>query len=253
MVDFLTLALIGGIIIFLAGLTQGVTGFGFALVSAPVMVIFLSPKVVVPIVVTYGLLISVVILLECRKWLDLRRIWPLMIAGLAGIPVGVYLLTLLEAGTLKVFIGIVITLFALAILTGSQKPIKNEKLAFGPVGFVSGLLGGSTSMGGPPAVLFFANQGVEKQTFRANLVAYFLVLSVGAVIAFILNGLVTAEVINYTVVFLPSMALGGLTGIKVASKVEEEFFQKIVLFVVIIAGLLSIASGLGFFDVTLLH
>lgn len=252
MVDFLTVILLGGAVVFLAGLTQGVTGFGFALVSAPIMVIFLSPKVVVPIVVTYGVLISIVILVECRKWLDLKRIWPLMISGLAGIPVGVYLLAALDAGTLKVLIGLVITLFALAILTGFQKPIQNEGLAFGPVGFISGVLGGSTSMGGPPAVLFFANQGVEKQTFRANLVAYFLVLSVGAVMAFVLNGLVTAKVVNYTIMFLPAMILGGLSGIKVSNKVEEELFQKIVLFVVIMAGLLSIISGLGLVDVSTL-
>ncbi len=251
MAELLTVILIGCIVIFLAGLTQGVTGFGFALISAPIMVIFFSPKVVVPVVVTYGLLISLVILVECRRWLDLRRIWALMVAGLAGIPVGVHLLTVLEAATLKVLIGGAITLFALAILTGFRKPIENERLAFGPVGFVSGLLGGSTSMGGPPAVLFFSNQGVEKQTFRANLVAYFLVLSVGAVMAFIFNGLVTEEVIYYTIVFLPAMVLGGLSGIKVANKVEEEIFQKIVLFVVITAGLLSVASGLGLLNISL--
>ncbi len=253
MVDFLTVVLIGGIIIFLAGLTQGVTGFGFALVSAPVLVIFFSPKVVVPVVVTYGVLISLVILIECRRWLDLSRIWPLMISGLAGIPVGVYLLAVLEAGTLKVLIGSVITLFAVAILTGFQKPIENERLAFGPVGFISGVLGGSTSMGGPPAVLFFANQGVEKQTFRANLVAYFLVLSIGAIIAFIYNGLMTSKVVHYTIIFLPAMILGGLSGIRVANKVEEELFRRIVLFVVIIAGLISIASGLGLFNVSYLN
>ncbi|MFO7966550.1 MAG: sulfite exporter TauE/SafE family protein [Archaeoglobaceae archaeon] len=251
MVDLLALILIGSVVVFLAGLTQGVTGFGFALVSAPIMVIFFSPKVVVPIVVTYGVLISLVIVVECRRWLDLRRILPLMISGLAGIPVGVYLLAVLEGGTLKVLIGAVITLFALAILTGFQKPVENEKLAFGPVGFLSGVLGGSTSMGGPPAVLFFANQGVEKQTFRANLVAYFLVLSIGAVAAFILNGLVTEEVTYYTATFLPAMALGAFTGIKLANKVEEEFFQRTVLFVVIIAGILSVASGLGLFNISL--
>lgn len=247
MIESLTIILIGLTVVFLAGLTQGVTGFGFALVSAPIMIMFISPKVVVPIIVTYGLLISLIILFECRKWLDLIRIWPLIIAGLAGVPAGAYLLSSLPAGILKVFIGSAISLFALVLLSGFRWKIENERLAFVPVGFLSGLLGGSTSMGGPPAVLFFAHQGVEKQVFRANLVAYFSVLSVGAVIAFIFNDLITAEVVNYTIIFLPAMILGALTGIKLANKVEEEVFQKIVLLVVITAGLTSIASGLGTF------
>lgn len=247
MIEPSTIILIGLIVIFLAGLTQGITGFGFALVSAPIMIVFISPKVVVPIVVTFGLLISLVILFECRKWLNLTRIWSLMAAGLFGIPVGAYLLSSLASSTLKVLIGSIIALFAIALLFGFRRTIENEKLAFAPVGFLSGLLGGSTSMGGPPVVLFFANQGVEKQVFRANLVAYFSVLSLGAVIAFFFNNLINTEVINYTIIFLPAMILGGLTGIKVANKVEEELFQKIVLFVVIVAGLLSIASGMGAF------
>lgn len=156
-----------------------------------------------------------------------------------------YLLSSLASSTLKVLIGSIIALFAISLLFGFRRTIENEKLAFAPVGFLSGLLGGSTSIGGPPVVLFFANQGAEKQVFRVNLEAYLSVLSLGAVIAFFFNNLINAEVINYTIIFLPAMILGGLTGIKVADKVEEEMFRIIVLFVVIIAGLLSIASGMG--------
>jgi len=235
----------GLVVIFFAGLIQGLTGFGFALVAVPIMTLFLSPKEVVPVVLIHAILIVAVILYEARKWVDLKRIWPLMIAGIVGIPLGTYLLIFLQEGTLKILIGSVIVVFALAFLKGFRKQIKAEKLAFAPVGFISGLLAGSTMMGGPPVILFFTNQGLSKNVFRANIVLYFTAVSLAAIPAYVAGGLITKEVMKYAVLLLPALIAGGLTGIRLARAVQEQLFEKIVLIILIVAGLMSIASGFG--------
>lgn len=237
--------IVGLAALLLAGLIQGLTGFGLALVSVSILINFLSPKLVVPTVVILSIFTNIIILFEARKWVDLRRIWPLMMAGIVGMPLGTYLLVVLDASILKVFIGAVIALFAIAFLMGFKKQIRNEKLAFAPVGFISGLLQGSTSLSGPPVILFFVNQGVEKQVFRANLVAYFTVLSLATIPVFVLGGIITKEVINHVLWFLPAMIIGVIAGIKLAHKVDEKLFRNLALIIVTIAGLLSIASGLG--------
>lgn len=237
--------IVGLAALLLAGLIQGLTGFGLALVSVSILINFLSPKLVVPTVVILSIFTNIIILFEARKWVDLRRIWPLMMAGIVGMPLGTYLLVVLDASILKVFIGAVIALFAIAFLMGFKKQISNEKLAFAPVGFISGLLQGSTSLSGPPVILFFVNQGVEKQVFRANLVAYFTVLSLATIPVFVLGGIITKEVINHVLWFLPAMIIGVIAGIKLAHKVDEKLFRNLALIIVTIAGLLSIASGLG--------
>ena len=243
--DSLSVIIVGLLVMFWAGVIQGLTGFGFALVSVPIMTIFLSPKKTIPIVLLHAILIVIVILYEARKWVDLKRIWPLMIAGIVGMPFGTYLLIFLKASTLKVLIGSVIVLFTLALLKGFKRKIKSEKLAFAPVGFISGLLAGSTMMGGPPVILFFTNQGLNKNVFRANLVCYFATLSLATIPAYIAGGLITKEVIKYAVLLLPAMICGGITGIKLAHIVQEQLFKKIVLIILIVAGLMSIASGFG--------
>ena len=245
MTDPLTVIIGGLLVIFLSSIIQGLTGFGFALVSVPIMMFLLSPKVVVPIVVIHGLVINLIILFEARKWVNLKRIWPLMIAGAAGVPIGTYLLIALDASILKIFIGSVIIPFAITSLAGFKKPIQNERLAFAPVGITSGLLASSTSLSGPPVILFFVNQGIEKVIFRANLVAYFTVLSLAAILAFVIGGVITTTVINYTLWLLPAAILGAMTGIKLTPKVSENIFRNIALVIVIIAGLLSILSGTG--------
>ena len=245
MSDPLTVLIGGLLVMFVSGITYGLAGFGFALVSVPIMIIFLSPKVVVPIIVIRSFVISLIILFEARKWVDLKRIWPLMIAGVAGIPIGTYLLITLDASIVKILIGSVTIPFAIASLAGFKKHIRSEKLAFAPVGLISGLLTTSTSLSGPPVILFFVNQDVEKQKFRANLVAYFTVLDLVAIPAFMIGGVITTAVINHALWFLPATILGAITGIKLAHRVSEKLFRNIALVIIIFAGLLSILSGIG--------
>ena len=77
---------------FFAATVAGITGFGYGLVSVPLLMLALPPKVVVPAVTTHIFLVSLLILLEVIKKVDLRRIWPLMVTGLMGLPLGVFVL-----------------------------------------------------------------------------------------------------------------------------------------------------------------
>lgn len=228
-----------------AALTQGLTGFGFNLVSVPVMIMVLPPDVVVPIVMIYATAMTIAIAIEARKWIDVGRIWPLMIAGVAGIPVGVWLLKVLDAGVLKVLIGVAITVFGVAFLWGFAVQIRNERLAMGPVGLVSGILAGCTAMSGPPVILFLQNQRVGKQAFRANLGVYFSAIGLASIAAFAVAGLMTVPMMRYTLLLLPATVVGGIAGIKLAHRIDERLFREIALVIVTIAGIAAVCSGLG--------
>jgi len=243
MMDSTATLLVGLLAIFFAGFTQGLTAFGFNLVAVPILIMVLPPTMVVPIVMMQAGMLTMAIALEARRWLDLRRIWPLLVAGSIGVPFGARILTILDVNVLKVLIGAVIAAFGVTFLCGFRREIKNEKLAMGPIGLISGVLAGSTGMSGPPVILFLTNQGVGKQVFRANLAFYFTVLSVVAAIAFGREGLITTALLRYAMFLLPAMLVGGIAGIKLAHTVEERLFGKIALIIVIIAGLVALGSG----------
>lgn len=231
--------------IFLAGLTNGVSGFGFALVAVPLLILYLPPKVVVPLVTIHSAITGSVVLYEARKWLQLQKTWPLLLAGTLGVPPGSYLLTHLDVRTFKVYGGVTITLAALAFLFGFRRPIRNERQAYGPVGLLGGLLNGSTGMGGPPVILFLTNQGMEKRIFRASLAAYFLSMNLIALPTYAWEGLLTRTVAIYAALYLPALALGLALGIRLARVVEEQAFRRLTLLVVLAAGLISMAQGFG--------
>ncbi|HOG45582.1 MAG TPA: sulfite exporter TauE/SafE family protein [Anaerolineae bacterium] len=237
----------GLVVVSLAGLTMGLTGFGFALMATPLLLLVLPPTVVVPLLTLQSTLNNVVILWESRRWVDLRRIWPLMLAGIVGVPFGAYLLVAWDVNTLKAFIGAAAALSALALLFGFKRHIVRERLAALPVGLASGLLNGSTGMAGAPVILFFTNQGIEKRAFRANLTAYFGLLNVVTLTTYAANGLITRPVAACAGLLLPGLVVGLVVGTRLVPRVNEQRFRQITLAVVGASGLLGVATGLRLF------
>lgn len=245
MADGAAIPLFGLAAVAVAGVISGMTGFGFALVTAPLLVLALPARVAVPIISVLSLLSHLVVLGETLRSIRLKRIWLLVLGGIIGSPLGVYLLLLLDPATLKLAIGVVTTLFALALLVGFKRPIRDERLASLPIGLASGLLGGSTSMSGPPVVLFFSNQGVDKAGFRANLNLYFILLACATLPAQLVAGLLTRQVLTYLAWFAPALFAGTLAGVWLARRVDDEAFRRLTLIVVIATGLSAIAGALA--------
>ncbi len=238
-----TTILLISFVLFSAGAIQGLTGFGYGLIVVPTMLIILPPKLVVPIVVMHGLVLNTIVFVNTRKSLSIKRVLPLTIAGLCGLPIGVLILKHIDVDLLKVFIGVVVVIFSTILLTGKRFHVKNERLALIPVGLTSGILSGSSSMGGPPVILFQSNQQVNKDQFRANIIAYFLMMNIVSIPTFAMNGLVSAETVKYALMSLPTMIIGTVIGIKFAKKVDEELFRRIALIIVLLAGLFLTWSG----------
>ena len=234
----------GMLIIVSAALIQGMTGFGFGLMTVPFLSVIISPKTAVPVVLIYTVIISGMVLKDAYKSVDMKWMLPLLIAGLAGLYPGVVLLKTLDNATLRIYIGCVITIFAILLLIGYTERVKNERRAFLPVGFISGILSGSISVGGPPVILFFSNQAVGKNRFRANLTVYFFILNSITVPVYFAAGLFNEEVANCLILFLPGVVIGTLTGILLSKKVNEKLFRRIALVIVALGGISAVVAGI---------
>ena len=79
-------------IVLAAAVVKGTTGFGFALVSTPLLLLFWEPKVLVPIFLPLSIIADVLIVAQTWRRVEWMKVLPLITAGIAGVPVGVYLL-----------------------------------------------------------------------------------------------------------------------------------------------------------------
>ena len=80
-------------VIFLAGLIQGLSGFGSALVAVPLLALLIPMETVVPLMTLLAIAISVFNLLHLRHAVQLQPVLRLLAGYVLGTPLGLYFLT----------------------------------------------------------------------------------------------------------------------------------------------------------------
>lgn len=227
--------------IFLSGIVQGTTGFGFSFLVMPFLFFFIEPSILIPVSVSINLVLNIFII--SRSWRDvhLKRILPLIISGLIGVPFGVRLLKVFGQDILTVIFGLVLLVFAIVQLSGIRFDVKNERLALFPVGLLSGLLNGAVSLSGPPVILFFSNQKLKRHHMRANLVGYFLVLNLFTLINYYLSGVFVKGIFDILLIFVPVVFAGAFIGVNLIHFIPDEKFRKFTTFLVLLGSLISIS------------
>lgn len=233
------------ITVFLASLIQGVTGFGFALVAVPLLSIFIPDfKSITPIIVIYSLITNLIIGYKTFYKIQAKSMVWLMLFGIIGTPIGIFVLMYIKLKPLKFVVGIVTAITALAMLKNFKVNIKNEKASYGIVGVLSGILNGSAGLSGPPVVLFLTNQNTDKDTFKANLAFYGIAINIFAIVLFAGEHMLGVSVLHFTITYFPALIVGVLGGIIVSKNINEATFRLLTVLLICILGLYTAISAI---------
>ena len=231
-------------IVFLAGFVQSVTGFGFAIVATPLLLLVLEPKSVVVISVILYVVLCGLILFHSRQHIDKKRVVLICAGSVFGIPLGAYLLSNLDPSIVKLFIAILVIPFSVLLWLGHSHQFQRDKLGSILAGFISGILTASTSLSGPPVVLFLLNQDLAKDKFVATLAVYFLFAGLLSIVSFSIMGMVTATFLTDIVILVPALLIGFYFGIRVRPKINESLFRRIATSIIFIAALTIIVTSM---------
>ena len=214
---------------FLAGLIQGLSGFGSVLLSLPVLILFLDVKTAIPLVALIALALNVQLLIQLRQHLEWRRVYPLLAGTLLGVPAGVFLLKHLDTNLIQIVLGAVLIGYALHGLTfrGSIRGIR-ERWAY-LYGFLAGCLGGALSASGPPVIIYTSLQPWSKDQTKVTLQGYFLVSGLIVVSFQAANGLTTWTVMKLFVLSLPAVVTGTLAGSHFYGILREDNYRRMIL------------------------
>ncbi len=225
-------------IAFLAAACQSLSAFGFALVAVPLLSLTWEVKPAVVTSTVLGTLILLPLLYEVRAHVPVGRVVPLLLGGLAGIPLGVLILERIDATALEVVVASVVIVASLLIYFSPEPSLRRPLAPLSLlVGGLCGALRAATSMGGPPLVLYTLTFEHEMERFRAILLAVFLPTSLVTIAALAIAGRVTGDVLLVSVVAQPAVVLGSLTGRWARARVSEPVFRLVVL------GFLFASSG----------
>lgn len=227
----------------LASFAQGVTGFGFALIAVPFLVLVVDVREAV--VISTLLSLVNVALLAVRLWraTPWRTVAWLLLGSFAGMPLGLAVLIFTPEDGLRVTVGLVTLVLAALLASGRRVPLAGAGAELA-VGVVSGALRTSTSMSGPPVVIYLQGRGQSPDAFRAAMTTFFLVSNLISLGAFAGAHVITRRALVLSAAALPGVYLANLVGDRTARRVDATTFRRVVLALLVATALSGAGSAL---------
>lgn len=222
-------------------LIQTALGFGMAVLAAPIIVV-LRPQWVPVVLTVTALVLSLMNIWHLRRDIQIRAMLAPIITRIPGTIVGTWILLQLPVQALQLLVAGAVLLAVLVSAFGRTFEATPTRL--GLAGFVSGIMGTTTSIGGPPMALVM--QHGKARTIRANLALYFAYSCVLSLVSYQLSGLLTPALWRDSLSFIPAALLGFALGRLCQNWVDDRFRPLLLI-------LCSVSAGLAVSGALLFH
>lgn len=228
-----------------AGFLIGVVGFGFGLVTSPVLLLFLDPQTVVVTINAVAIVAFGLLFIETRHHVRYRELTPTAAAGALGVPFGVHALDALNPAVLRTGICALVLVLTVVVMVKTEwlipKPrISGPILGFGVAAMVTGL-----SIGGPLFVLFLIGLGMERRGVQAGMAFFFTVMYCTAAIGYFVQGLFTVERLVLIAAVTPGVVFGYWLSVRFAGRMNERTFRHLVVVVIVVTSVMVLAREMS--------
>ena len=240
---------VGLVMLFVAGLARGFTGFGMGIVAIPLLSLMMPPTDAVVIVLLLQVFVS---LLNFRTSVKLCH-WPLVsrltMGSIVATPVGSWALLYFSANVLRFCIAVIVLVTAMSLMAGYRLKIIPSGRRVLALGLASGVLNGLAGMSGPPVVAFFLAAPVSVAVARASMIMFFLFSSALALVPLAIFGKFHVWSMAGAVAGLPVVLLGSVLGTRLYLSSHEGHFRFISIGLLVLAAVLAGLRALGGFMV----
>ncbi len=228
-----------------AGFVQGLSGFAFGMTAMSFWAWSLQPMLASVLVVFGALLGQVIAAFTVRRGFRLQRLWPFLVGGLAGIPVGVAILPQLDLALFKAVLGTVLVMWCPAMLLAHKLPRirRGGALADGLVGGLGGIMGGIGGFTGVFPTLWCTLRGFDKDEQRAIIQNFNLAALLVTQVIYLARGMVTRDMLPMLALVAVAMLVPTVLGARLYIGISEANFRKIVLGLLTASGLALLASS----------
>jgi uncharacterized membrane protein YfcA len=205
---------------------QAVVGLGIGLVAAPVMTM-LAPETMPGVLIALALVLPCVTLVHDHDEVDWSGLTWSLPARVLGTALGVWVVAHFSERQLGVFVGA--TVLLAVVLTWKVVTVPITRPSLSVAGFVGGVTGTATSIGGPPFALLYQHRPAAQ--IRSTMAVYFLIGATISLVGLALAGDLTWHQVHLAVFLLPAVLLGVVAGIPLRRRLPADVVRPAVLVV----------------------
>lgn len=232
--------MIAALAVALGSVAQAVTGIGFSLVCAPVLIATLGARDGVRTALALSIVINLLVLAGHHRRIIWSRVVLLLVPAVVITPLVAFAVRHLDARWLTLAAGVLTIASAVALGIGVRWGRASGAGGGVVAGSVSGAMNVVGSIGGPAVAIYAVNAGWPAITTRPTLQVYFLLTNIAALVA--LGGPHLHASDSW---LLAGMAGGWLAGRVIASHVDEARATTAILFVAGAGGAVAIARAVA--------
>ncbi len=222
------------------GVLRGMTGFGAALLMAPLLALVASARDTLCLVTLLNALpLTHALAPAMRRQVDHRVLLPMLGAAACGLPCGLWAVQRVPAGHFGLLVGLSVLLSAALMASGWRPRWTPGPAGAALAGLASGLLTGFGGVGGPPAILYLLAIDTDARRLRASFLVYFGCLYPMALACIALGGVLDRALLLQSLLLAPLFHAGGLLGERVYRVLDPRYFRRVVLALLMIIGLLA--------------
>lgn len=229
-----------------AGFVNGLSGTGYALVSLGFWLHAMSPMTAAPLVAFCSVCGHIQSLPKIWQGVIWTRLWPFLLGGLIGVPLGTAMLAHVQVKPLKIGVGLLLIFYCswMALVRRPPVILVGGRIADATAGLGGGILGGMASLSGPIPVIWtqlrgwnmLAQRGVN-QPFNMSVLG-FSVVTAG------IAGFLDRTFFLWAAITLPVTLIGAHIGLRLFGRINDAQFRRIILVLLGLSGATLIGTSL---------
>ena len=243
----MTAELVGVIVLgaALAGFVQGLSGFGFSMTAMSIWAWTLEPRLAAALAVFGSLAGQLLSAATVRRGFGWRRLAPFLAGGVAGLPLGLWILPRLDVPLFKTTLGaILLVVCPLMFIAPGLPPLRRGgRTTDAFAGAAGGLMGGLGGMTGVVPALWCSVRGFPKDEQRAVVQNFNLTMLAVTFAGYVATGLVDLTILPMFAIVAPAMLVPALLGARLYIGISEQMFRRIVLGLLTLSGVAMLLAS----------
>lgn len=226
--------------ILIAGISKGGFGGGLVVMAVPLMALVVSPQQAAAVMLPILIAMDVVAVWAYRQAWHKDLIKFLLPAAAIGILAGWASFGLLDAGLVRLLLGVIAITFTLDYWFGRGRRSGPARIPDRLWGGMWAMIGGFTSFvahaGGPPLNVYLLPKGLDKRRFVGTVAVFFAGVNVLKLVPYAMLGQFHAANLTTSLVLLPLAPVGIWVGLWMQKRVSDRVFYKVCYTLLFVTG-----------------
>lgn len=232
----------------IGGIAKGVTGIGLPIISIAILVNFFPPTLSIAIVVMPILVTNFWQAINSENFfVPIKRFWPTIICFVGTLTISAQWVVALDPDHLFAILGSSVMIFSASNLVRPRSHAVSAKTErwLGPVaGVAGGLLGGVSTIWGPPLMMFLMTLNLKKDEWVRTVGLIWFAGAIPLTLTYWHNGMLNEQSFPLSLAACIPGMIGILIGEKIRSRINQESFRKVMLVLLFLIGLNLIRRAL---------